>query len=437
MAEFKIEPTDNVIINHAGLTYIAKFLNNTMVFAQINQISHFKKNSGFISDYDVVKTVIALITLGKTSFEDVEDYRGDKFFKKVLNLKTVPSSVTIRQRIETYDSGMWSVLRQINTDFLYNYFQEEAVEIKGTNYIIVDSDVTPMDNSDTKKEGVAKTYKLFNGYSPMMSYTGKSGFMLNNELRPGDSHSNCFGTLEYFSQTINLAKQLGSYPLLSILDSGNDDQKLVKLFKEQGTEFIIKRNLRREGKDDYIAHALQYAEIDGVVEEVYKGCTKYYSNWSRNVKSVPVPVAVIVTEKTIDKKKQPLLYPEYEVEVYWNSLDLKAKEVEELYHKHGTMEQYHSEFKSDLDLERLPSGKFSSNYTIMLFGMISFNLLRMAGKDLLETKKVPGRRGSRLKLRTVIQNVMYMAGQYVAHARCNILKIFRGNKWMPAFNLII
>ena len=163
---------------------------------------------------------------------------------------------------------------------------------------------------------------------------------------------------------------------------------------------------------------------------------KYYSNWIRDIGKESIPIAVVVTEKTI-KKGQPMLMPEYDVEVYWNSLDLKAKEVEELYHKHGTMEQFHSEFKSDLDLERLPSGKFSSNYTIMLLGMISFNLLRIAGKVLLETKKVPGRRGNRLRLRTVIQNIMYMAGQFIDHARRCKLKIFRGYKWAPAFTLII
>jgi hypothetical protein len=112
---------------------------------------------------------------------------------------------------------------------------------------------------------------------------------------------------------------------------------------------------------------------------------------------------------------------------------LDPNKVEELYHNHGTSEECHSEFKSDLDLERLPSGKFSSNYTIMLFGMIAFNLLRIAGNELLETKNVPGKRGSRLRLRTVIQNIMYMAGQYIEHARSNILKIHRGYSWAPAF----
>ena len=433
MAKLVIELTDNVLISNAGLAFIANFLNDTSIFARINRISHFKKGTGFISDYDVIKTAIALITLSKTDFEDVEDYRDDITFKKMFNLKTVPSEVTLRQRIETYDNEMNSLLRQINIELVSKYFENETFEINGTHYIIVDSDVTPMDNSNSKKEGVAKTYKLFDGYAPMMSYAGRSGFMINNELRNGDCHSNCEGTLEYFSQTIGLSKKLSSHPLLSIMDSGNDDSKLVLQHKKDNAEFIIKRNLRREPKDKYIEYAKKYAEVHGTSEVIRVGKTKYYSNWTKEIQRESIPIAVVVTERTKSHKGEPMLFPEYEVEVYWNSLDLKAKEVEELYHKHGTMEQYHSEFKSDLDLERLPSGKFSSNYTIMLFGMISFNLLRIAGKVLLATKKVPGKRGNRLRLKTVIQNIMYMAGQYVRHARKTILRIYKGNKWTPAF----
>ena len=69
--------------------------------------------------------------------------------------------------------------------------------------------------------------------------------------------------------------------------------------------------------------------------------------------------------------------------------------------------------------------------------MIAFNLLRITGKQLLHTGMVPGaKRGKRLRIRTVLQNIMYMAGQYIEHARQSILNIFRGNPWTPSFVLI-
>ena len=79
-----------------------------------------------------------------------------------------------------------------------------------------------------------------------------------------------------------------------------------------------------------------------------------------------MPISIVLTEKTTDKQGQTYLIPEIELDVYWNTLKLTAEQAEELYHQHGTSEQYHSEFKTDLDMERLPSGKFSSNYIFTL-----------------------------------------------------------------------
>ena len=436
MSSIIIKESNKYYVNHAGLPFISNYLNDSKVFSRINIISKIKKNSGPISDYDIVKTCIALICFGKTSYDDVEQYRNDRYFKKALKLKTVPSAPTIRQRLETYGEEMWSALRQISIELVKDSFIDETIEVGGKQYVVIESDVTPFDNSDSKKEGVARTYKNFFGYAPMMSYAGTSGFMLNNELRNGDAHSNCAGTEQYFTETIELAKQLGSHPLLAIMDSGNDDSKLVLQFISQGTEFIIKRNLRRESQEQYINYAKDNYETK--INHEKAGITIYYARWERQVGNRSIPIAVVVTEKTKEKKTNQLsLMPMYDIEVYWNSLNLDADIVEEQYHQHGTSEQYHSEFKSDLDLERLPSGKFSSNYTIMLLGMISFNLLRVTGKQLLQTGMVPGaRRGKRLRLRTVMQNIMYMAGQYIEHARESILSIFRGNPWAPSFVML-
>jgi len=43
-------------------------------------------------------------------------------------------------------------------------------------------------------------------------------------------------------------------------------------------------------------------------------------------------------------------------------------------------EQFHSEFKSDLDIERLPSGKFATNTLIMSLPVLAYNILRYIGQ---------------------------------------------------------
>lgn len=47
----------------------------------------------------------------------------------------------------------------------------------------------------------------------------------------------------------------------------------------------------------------------------------------------------------------------------------------DLYHAHDESEQYHSEIKTDMDVERLPSGKFESNKLVFELTLIAYNIL--------------------------------------------------------------
>ena len=77
------------------------------------------------------------------------------------------------------------------------------IRTKNGNYVPVDIDVSPMDNSNTKKEAVGWTYRCFDGYSPIFSYIGTEGSMLDCELRPGQQ--NCQkGTPEFLRNTMRM-----------------------------------------------------------------------------------------------------------------------------------------------------------------------------------------------------------------------------------------
>jgi hypothetical protein len=91
-------------------------------------------------------------------------------------------------------------------------------------------------------------------------------------------------------------------------------------------------------------------------------------------------LVVRVTERTIDKKGQHLLVPEIEIEGWWTSLEVPMADVIELYKHHGTHEQFHSEIKTDLDLERLPSGKFDTNDAVVHLAAFAYNCLRLIGQ---------------------------------------------------------
>ena len=108
----------------------------------------------------------------------------------------------------------------------------------------VDMDVTPFDNSKTMKEGVSRTYKGFDGYAPMVAYIGTEGFMANIELREGKQHCQAH-TPEFLKETLAVSHRMTDKPLLIRMDSGNDAKQNLGILIEDGSWFIIKRNLRR------------------------------------------------------------------------------------------------------------------------------------------------------------------------------------------------
>jgi len=54
-----------------------------------------------IANSDVLKSYIALLSLGKNDFDAIEDFRDNAFFKLALDVRQVPSSPTLRQRFDS------------------------------------------------------------------------------------------------------------------------------------------------------------------------------------------------------------------------------------------------------------------------------------------------------------------------------------------------
>lgn len=124
-----------------------------------------------------------------------------------------------------------------------------------------------------------------------------------------------------------------------------------------------------------------------------------------------------------------------EVEAWWTNLGDPDEEIISLYHAHGECEQFHSEVKTDMDLERLPSGKFATNALILELGMIAYNILRMIGQGTIGGRAPRQKRDvKRRRLRTVISNLIMMAGHITMHARQLITGLGRSNIWRHIFS---
>ena len=388
-----VEFTNERIIPASGLAVVGALLGKSGFIKKLNRMDITSNRSQHqIKNGDIVLTYLGMLCMGKPYFEAVHEMDDDKdFYKTALANGLVP----------------------------------------------VDIDVTPMDNSKSKKEGVSRTYKGFDGYTPMMAYIGTEGYAINFELREGKQHCQK-GTVEFLQETIKLCHKLTDKPLLIRLDSGNDSIDNVAVLMDTGCFFIIKRNLRRESTDDWFEMAKQYFQN---VNSPRDGKTVYIgSDWKTVTskqfnKEFTLRTGYEITERTIDKYGQFNLVPDVEVETWWTNLGDPDEEIIRLYHAHGECEQFHSEVKTDMDLERLPSGKFATNALILELGMIAYNILRMIGQGTIGERAPRQKRNvKRRRLRTVISNLIMMAGHVTMHARQLIIGLGKSNVWRHIFS---
>jgi len=370
------------------------------------------------------------------SLYDFRYEESDKdFYKAALGItRSIPSEETLRQRMDDIGDSLRQTILEQNVEILLaNKIQPTALK---NGFVPVDIDVTPMDNSKSKKEGVSRTYKGFDGYAPMMAYIGTEGYAINFELREGKQHCQN-GTVEFLQETIKLCKKLTNKPLLIRLDSGNDSIDNVAVLIDAGCFFIIKRNLRRESKAVWLEMAKQYCQN---VNHPRDGKTVYIGSDWKTVsskqfnKEFTLRAGYEITEQTMDKHGQLCLIPDVDVETWWTNLGNSDEEIINLYHAHGECEQFHSEVKTDMDLERLPSGKYATNALILELGMIAYNILRMIGQGTIGGRVPRQKRDvKRRRLRTVISNLIMMASHVTMHARQLIIGLGKSNVWRHIF----
>ena len=237
--------TDQRIPAATGIGLVGDILYNAGFQKQFSNIRNGGKRSRKQIDCGTVLTsFIGLLCMGKPDFDAVSEFQNDAaYYQTALHLRAgFPSAATLRQRMDEIGNTLRAPLLRFSAHLLKSNNVEPTALKNGM--VPVDMDVTPMDNSNSKKEGVSFTYKKFMGYAPMMAYIGKEGYLANAELREGKQHCQS-GTPEFIRETMALCKTITDKPLLVRLDSGNDAAENVGILLENGVYYVIKSQRRQ------------------------------------------------------------------------------------------------------------------------------------------------------------------------------------------------
>jgi len=424
MSNIILERGKEKISHFGGIAIVSSFIQNLNSFKNINKYIYLgSTNRNAIQADKIILSLCLLNCVSYRSFSNLDILCQDQAIQQILD--TTFSSVTFRQKLDSMAKlgCIEEYIDNINVDTLKKADLLKVI-INGKDYYTLDIDVTPFCNDNCKKEGVEYTYKKFVGFAPIMAYLG--GYALCFSLRPGSQHSEN-GAVEFLQRCINIINKIG-IPLNKILvrvDSGHDDYKFLEKCIENGLKFIIKRNLRSENRDKIFENTknsptstIEYNEYLDIYHNIdyYTKNKKLINSGIKGSKNV-VNIVKIFVKKI--KDNMPLLQPEIEVQCWWTNLKTSAERITKLYCEHATSEQYHSEVKSEMNLERLPSSKFKTNSLILQIAAISFNVLKKMGDLYIKYGKDFFRNVTqdRPRIKTIIKNLCYRVCKVVHHAR--------------------
>jgi hypothetical protein len=157
---FHLDQSMEMLTAHSGLALIGQLLSHTQIAKRLIRHTLPGVHQPTVTHPDVMVAYLGLLCQGKSDFDQIEPFRQDRFFAKSLGVKHVPSSPTLRQRLDlaaasSYD---WQTILLEESAGLLRSLEAPLTPVCATDlngalcsWLPLDLDVSPFDNSNTQK----------------------------------------------------------------------------------------------------------------------------------------------------------------------------------------------------------------------------------------------------------------------------------------------
>ncbi len=416
-----IEQDDVVQSSFGGLAFIIGILDSLTCLAKLDSLLPPPNGHAWnwIRYSDVARLMIAMLCLRHTHFEDAREFERDTLVRAIAGTPISPES--LRQKLDIL--AACPEAERIVCEAALQAASQAAMQDAACGdrrLIPLDIDPTPLDNRGSKKEKTGRTYDSGWGYCPMTSFVGT--VPLFPELRPGPQHS-IKGTPDFMKRCLAGTDSLciPREMLLFRADCGLDGIGLVEFLLDAGVPFIIKRNARGAGRLSGAALLAKAKAAGAAPEEDGKIRGRRYYRLEiddcppalkgRNLRCI---AEVRTSEFMPDGTRYISEELGAEAATWWTSLpDADPRTVVMLYHDHATMEQHHGELKTDMGIERLPSGKFETNRLYLQLAYVAMTVNRLIGDRAAACDPSLSPRPSRpapkrLRMRTILKRYVFV-----------------------------
>ena len=108
MRKIEIVASDERLITPSGLSLVGQVLEKSDMIRKANRMRTEKRSQPQIGTGDILLTMIGLLTLGKSDFENVNEFHSDEeFYTLSLGLRSgIPSESSLRNRLDAIGTSM-------------------------------------------------------------------------------------------------------------------------------------------------------------------------------------------------------------------------------------------------------------------------------------------------------------------------------------------
>jgi hypothetical protein len=210
----------------------------------------------------------------RPDFAAIEDEAAGDMLRLSFGLDAPPSEETLRQRLDAIATDQATPAREIIHEAHTSLIGTHAptltpcLSMHDQQWLPLDGNVSCYDNSQTKKQGVGRTYKGEDGFAPHFAHLGEEGRLVNVELREGAQHCQK-DTPAFLHEAIERSRSIlearggeaSESRLLVRLDGGHDDVENVRVCRSPpGTAWLIKRDLRQESVEAWRTFIKKHGE---------------------------------------------------------------------------------------------------------------------------------------------------------------------------------
>ena len=397
---FKLEVSRDTLTSHSGLTLFGEFLIGINLLKAVDRCLPEPGSGAGYKPSIYVYPLLLMLNGGGRSLEDIREIKSDTGLRKILPLKTIPSSDAIGNwfRRMGKDGGLEGLL-EVNRKILKRCMRND-----GKRDYTLDIDATGI---EAEKYEAKMTYKGFKGYMPIVGHIAENEMVLGDEFREGSvvPQTRNLEFMKYCASQLPKGKKIKYFRS----DSAAYKGKIIDYCEENDIEFAIGGDL-----DSAVLKAIERIPSESWKKYKNGSIAETVHTMNKNSYSFRLIVIRKPYQQDVFKGVEPRSI--YTV-IATNRIE-DAEWVVWWYNQRGNCsENKIKELKIGFGMERMPCGQFKANAVFFRIGVIAYNLYKLFVNNVLDEP------WQKHQVQTVRWRLYQKAGKVVAHAGQIFMKI--------------